>query len=116
MKRLIATLLLTSLIGHLFYSSGYLIDYYLNTDFYKEHCINQDRPLLNCDGKCILAQKINKKRNQEEPPTIISVSFEYLSVNENVTFENQYQFSNTQFEWSNFYHNPNAQNLLKPPG
>ena len=40
---------------------GILIDFKLNQDFIaKALCINKEKPMSNCNGKCILAQKLKK--------------------------------------------------------
>lgn len=70
-----------SVIAHLFYSSGYLLDYYIHTETYRTHCVNQDRPELHCDGKCILAQKIRAAQKEQGPDrekATIPMSMEYL--------------------------------------
>ncbi len=66
MRTVIAHILLMTITVHLFYSSGFLLDYYVNSDTYKANCENIDRPELNCDGKCILALKMKSSDQSEQ--------------------------------------------------
>ncbi len=43
-----------------FQSSLLLLDYEVNRRFYELHCINQDRPQLECHGKCELTKESEK--------------------------------------------------------
>ncbi len=72
--------MLMAVFVQLMWGSGYLMDYYVNTDYYKSLCVNKERPELNCDGKCILAQKIKKQSDNKDdnPQTIQPISSEYL--------------------------------------
>ncbi|MEP4534186.1 MAG: hypothetical protein ABJ004_13935 [Cyclobacteriaceae bacterium] len=80
MKNTVSIFMMIALVIQLQWRSGYLIDYYINTDTYKELCTNKDLPELHCDGKCILAQKLQEQRqNSESKPTYLipSISFEF---------------------------------------
>lgn len=80
-NKLVTCIMFLSVIVHLFYSSGYLLDYYLHTEAYRAHCINQEKPELHCDGKCLLAQKIRaaqKEQNPDPESATLPVSPEYL--------------------------------------
>ncbi|MGH2622203.1 MAG: hypothetical protein ACRDE7_00885 [Sphingobacterium sp.] len=50
-----------------------ILFYCANMDYIKEYfCINQDKPMLHCDGTCYLAKKIaeaKKKQQSERVPT-----------------------------------------------
>lgn len=79
MRQSISYFLIFSLVIQLFWGSGYLIDYYVNSDIYKENCQNKDKLELKCDGKCILAQKLMASQSEEEEEAFWSpISFEYL--------------------------------------
>jgi hypothetical protein len=69
-------ILLISLILLQTFSKGLLIlDYKLNKDFiYKVLCINQDRPALQCEGRCHLNKKLQKAQETESKTTHSSVS------------------------------------------
>ncbi len=81
MRHYIAIILLGGMLTQLFYSSGFLIDYYVNTDVYEQLCKNKDKPMLQCDGKCILAQKIaalEKENSDPATPPIPIISLRFL--------------------------------------
>lgn len=45
------------------------IDYVVHQEYFAEVlCINKDRPELNCDGKCVLMQKIQAAQQAEQNP------------------------------------------------
>ena len=50
-----------------------ILFYFANMDYIKEYfCINQDKPMMHCDGTCYLAKKIaeaKKKQQSERVPT-----------------------------------------------
>ena len=49
---------------------GIFIEFKINQDFIAEVlCINKDKPMLNCNGKCFLAQKLKKAEEQEKKQT-----------------------------------------------
>jgi hypothetical protein len=44
-----------------------LVDFKVHQDFIaKVLCINKDKPMSNCNGKCILAQKLKKAAEPEK--------------------------------------------------
>lgn len=52
-----------------------LISYSINYDYITEVlCINKENPALECDGKCYLAQEIQKTRVQESEDSTVSLS------------------------------------------
>ncbi|GGF45557.1 hypothetical protein GCM10011339_37550 [Echinicola rosea] len=43
------------------------MDYVLNKEYIAENlCINRDKPEMNCDGKCFLAEKLQEAQDQKE--------------------------------------------------
>ncbi|AWW29316.1 hypothetical protein DN752_03695 [Echinicola strongylocentroti] len=43
------------------------MDYALNKEYIAENfCINKDKPMMNCDGKCFLAEKLKEAQDQKE--------------------------------------------------
>jgi len=51
---------------------GILIDFKINQDFIsKVLCINREKPMIMCNGKCYLSEQLKKAEEQEEkqPPT-----------------------------------------------
>ncbi len=46
---------------------GIFINFTMNQDFIaKVLCINKKKPMLSCNGKCFLAQKLKKAEEKEE--------------------------------------------------
>lgn len=44
-----------------------VVDYEINKDYFAKYlCENQDRPELQCQGKCFLMQKIKKQHHENE--------------------------------------------------
>ena len=61
LKTPIAFLLLVALTYQCLGSLGVFAWYEVNRDFIAANwCVNRDKPMLHCDGKCILAQKLRK--------------------------------------------------------
>lgn len=43
------------------------VDYCVNNDYIREVlCINKERPKLECDGKCYLAQQLNQQSKEKD--------------------------------------------------
>lgn len=120
MKRLLSHIMLLSIVTHMLYSSGYLLDYYVNTDFYKANCINQDRPELHCDGKCILAQKIAAAAQQDQQDakdkTMLPASMEYMPEFFCLTISNSWTTGNQVFtHWQPSFQTANILVQFQPP-
>lgn len=117
MKYLITYILLTTTLMHLFYSSGYLLDYYVNTDFYLENCENKNRPELNCDGQCILAKKMAAADPVSDSDEFAPVphNFEYVFILSDVELINPYKIRKYSSFWNNNYHFEIVSSILKPP-
>ncbi len=62
-----AFILLLTLLFQIGVKTGVLIWFKANQTYISETmCINRDKPMLNCDGKCVLAQKIKQAENRRE--------------------------------------------------
>lgn len=120
-KSITATVMLVAIAIQIFWNSGFLVDYYTNTEAYKELCINKDKPKLNCDGKCILAQKIaasDQSKNQQEDaalPPIPVISSQYVISVFSMVFNTHGTLIIHNWSWRE----PSLQSLvfsiLKPP-
>ena len=68
-----------AILVQLHWSSGYLIDYYVNTDTYKALCINKDKPEMKCDGQCLLSHKLKEHESSENQRALPlpHISFEF---------------------------------------
>ena len=65
MRRFISSFLILIFLSPLLMKVGIIVDFKVHQDFIaKVLCINKDKPMSNCNGKCILAQKLKKA---EEP-------------------------------------------------
>lgn len=61
MQRIVAVILLCSLISHSLMKLGVVAWYELNKDYVAEVlCINKDKPELECNGKCYLNKQLKK--------------------------------------------------------
>ncbi len=43
-------------------------EYYVALESYKEKCLNKTRPELNCDGSCLLSQKLKAMDAAQQDP------------------------------------------------
>lgn len=116
MKQVITYTLIFALTIQFFWGSGLLVDYYVNSEVYKENCQNKNRPELNCDGKCILAQKLLNSQKDEGEDTFWSpVSFEYLVAFSQIDLNNTFYTYDHQFNWSSTYRTAFDRDIFKPP-
>lgn len=52
-----------------------LLDYWLRFDYYKnELCMNRTRPELNCNGQCILMQRLKQAADTQQGPVNLPTS------------------------------------------
>ena len=64
-----------------------IINYIQNTEFYLASCVNKDKPELACDGKCQVAEQMEKE-NQKDRHTVKQSSFSDLVFIEDFSFLN----------------------------
>ena len=98
-----------------------VLEYVINQDYIAEVlCINRDKPMLNCDGKCYLAKMIKEQQEEEhqdipsadlrEYPigfvSILSCDFERTIIA--TTPNSFYQNLNKQQYLSAVFHPPNC--------
>ncbi|MHA6696587.1 hypothetical protein [Chryseobacterium sp. A321] len=57
-----------------FQNSLLLVDYQVNRSFYELHCMNQDRPELECHGKCELTKA---SENSNSLFRLVQIGFEF---------------------------------------
>lgn len=81
MKQLVAYILMLCLSNQMFLAAGYMIDYYADIESYKAQCINKDKPALQCDGQCLLSEKIaaTQETNHSDQSVNINFNLEYLA-------------------------------------
>jgi hypothetical protein len=66
-----------------FIKVGILIDFKINQDFIAEvFCINKDKPMLSCNGKCYLAEQLKKadaeKEKEKQAPSSKKLQLELI--------------------------------------
>lgn len=68
MQRYLSISLLLILAAPFIMKVSQVTDYVLRYEFYKNVlCENQDRPEFNCNGKCVLAEKLQNTPGPEQP-------------------------------------------------
>ncbi|WP_149272994.1 hypothetical protein [Pareuzebyella sediminis] len=111
MNRFIAILLLISFHAQPAMVLSVWVDYCVNNDYIREVlCINKEKPKLQCDGKCYLAQQLNKqsqKKETGEQGLMIEQSFTpvfFVDIQE-VLFDHRIYkaFSSENFNYSDHY-------------
>lgn len=63
MKRFCIFIMSLLIFGASFQSSLFVVDYHINRDFYETHCMNKNRPELDCHGKCQAKKASSKSSN-----------------------------------------------------
>jgi hypothetical protein len=80
MRSILSAFMILIFLSPILVKVGIFVDFKVHQDFIaKVLCINKDKPMSNCNGKCILAQKLKKA---EEPQKKLKERFEinlYLS-------------------------------------
>ena len=67
MRSILSTFMILIFLSPIFIKVGILVDFKVHQDFIaKVLCINKDKPMSNCNGKCILAQKLKKAEEPEK--------------------------------------------------
>lgn len=74
MKKAVAVILLLVFTAQTFYASAFTLWFYANRKaIAKEHCINQNRPELKCDGKCFLNMKLQEAEQHQDEDAPLQV-------------------------------------------
>ncbi|MBK7562103.1 MAG: hypothetical protein IPQ06_06715 [Chitinophagaceae bacterium] len=67
MKKLMALLLLLAFTTQTFSQGFALLHFYINQNYIAANqCENRYRPMLHCNGKCILAKKMKQQEKKEQ--------------------------------------------------
>lgn len=121
MKKLIAVIFLIVFAVQALYTAGFTAWFHINQTFIaKKHCINKNRPQLNCDGKCFLAKKIKEaerqQQNEQSPGLKEWVEIAPCSVS---FIDYNFSFSTKQieyfFEYKNNYRFITEEEIFHPP-
>ncbi len=66
MKKIVALLLLLAFAAQTFSQVITLVHFYINQKYIAANqCENRFRPMLHCDGKCVLAKKLKQQEKNE---------------------------------------------------
>lgn len=115
MRSILSTLLIVIFLSPLLMKVWILVDFKVHQDFIaKVLCINRDKPLSNCNGKCILAQKLKKAEEpqKKELPAALKERSEInlyfsniieIKTGSQIPGENIKLFKNTALFDSNYY-------------
>jgi hypothetical protein len=85
MRSILSAFMILIFLSPILVKVGIFVDFKVHQDFIaKVLCINKDKPMSNCNGKCILAQKLKKAEEpqKKEFPAALKERFEinlYLS-------------------------------------
>lgn len=107
------------------YYMGQYSYYQLNIDYIIEtYCVNKDKPVLQCNGKCHLSKQLDlasttDSESNEGAINLLSESFfpVYFQSNDNVTFnDSNFSFKSTfNHYYLNRYIFENKKRLFRPP-
>ena len=110
-------------LGQTFNQGFYYVGYVVNKAEYMRNCENKYRPMLHCDGKCLLMKKIEaqqKKDREQAPEMKLAAKAEVISSRSSfiliaplayTAVKRKYQTGNTGMpvdQPSAFFHPPNA--------
>lgn len=93
-----------------------MVDFKVNQDFIaRVLCINKEKPITMCNGKCYLTTQLKKQDEQEkhQVPQDINEKIEILFINENTLEEDRLYSSLSERENNFFYKSPQSNNHLE---
>nr|WP_139235920.1 hypothetical protein [Algoriphagus locisalis] len=69
-------------------------------------CVNTDKPMMNCDGKCYLATKLKEEQERQENKTALTFSQDFGVYIQNPTLSYQHPSNSIEpFAHESFYQN-----------
>ncbi|MDD5150066.1 MAG: hypothetical protein PHC28_06225 [Flavobacterium sp.] len=101
-----------------------VLEYAVNYEYIsKVLCVNKDKPMMHCNGKCHLMKELAKASENEKPISsdkkIVSNNFEVLFFEEIKSFEIApfyfYKKQKTTSNYSNLYFYLNSKSVFHPP-
>ena len=110
--------LIVILLLQMFFEALFVVDYYVNTENYAAHCVNELNPELQCNGSCQLHHVVDgmdekqKVTIQKEIPNNIYLPTDILDAPSFISFykSNKKYASSDVFELSNYLHS-----IFRPP-
>lgn len=95
------------------------IEFALNQDYIAEFlCINKDKPKLECNGKCYLAQELKKEQKSEQKTPKISLEnypIGFVSILSIRPSQGDTTLLKPEFYYTNLYHFESVSNVSHPP-
>ncbi|MCU0404902.1 MAG: hypothetical protein MUE99_10190 [Chitinophagaceae bacterium] len=81
MKFVTAIIMIGSIFMSVFAQGVVVLHYFINKKYIAQNlCENRTRPMLHCDGKCVLAKKLQQQESQQKEQGIyFTEKFEVLS-------------------------------------
>jgi hypothetical protein len=113
LKFIVATILLLSFAAQTFTKDLIILDYYTNTAAYEKDCVNKDKPMMHCCGRCQLKKRLQQEENNEKQ------NAEERSANKNQTLSSRSFFATVplayQLSYSNNYPQLSCGKEIKMP-
>ncbi|SFQ76325.1 hypothetical protein [Hymenobacter arizonensis] len=79
MKSLLAYVLVALVLLQTFSRELLVVDYALNqATITARFCVNKARPMMHCNGKCYLVQKMRQRERENQAPSPLKVKLELL--------------------------------------
>lgn len=76
-RNIIVSMLIVNTLGSALFVPLIYLDFNVRQDYIaKVLCINRDKPMLNCNGSCVLAQKLKQAQEQDESSKNITQKLE----------------------------------------
>ncbi|MDC6404319.1 MULTISPECIES: hypothetical protein [Maribacter] len=97
-----------------------VLEYLYNQDYIAEVlCINKDKPMLNCDGKCYLAKMIKEQQKEKQHQDVPSVDLReypigFVDILE-YGFVTNINSKKTIISWKNLYQGKHNASIFHPP-
>jgi len=109
LKKIFAILITLIILIPYITTFGVVTDFVINQDYIaKVLCINKERPKLNCDGKCYLAQKLKNtpdQNNNQLPESFKNLKLEILHFYSEVNAFNLNSTKHTSQKTENYFRN-----------
>ncbi len=123
LKKAFSILMITAMMLPNLKKVGILIDFKINQDFIAEVlCINKEKPMSTCNGKCYLSEQLKKAEEQEEKqaPTNKKERLEVIycyseNLSDFLPFIDDYKSKLKPAYENEFYHSSFIPDIFHPP-
>jgi hypothetical protein len=113
LKFFVAAILLIAFTAQTFTKDLIILDYYTNKAAYEKDCVNKDKPMMHCCGRCQLKKRLQQEENNEKQ------NAEERSANKNQTLSSRSFFATVpltyQLSYSTNYFQPSCGKEIKMP-